>query len=175
MKTNWFVLLGMVVLTACSSHSVDIYSEESPQLNVRDFFNGEVTAWGIVQDRRGRVINRFQADLVGTWDGANGVLDEDFYYADGEYQFRQWRLVQVGENQYEGYADDVIGTGYGTQSGNAFNLKYELIVPLSDGDEVSLKFDDWMWLMEGGVIINRATMRKFGFKVGELTVVMQKQ
>jgi hypothetical protein len=38
-----------------------------------------------------------------------------------------------------------------------------------------IAFDDRMFLMNDGVIVNRAFMKKFGLKVGELTVFMQKQ
>ena len=35
-------------------------------------------------------------------------------------------------------------------------------------------FDDWIFLQDEKVAINRATMTKFGIKVAELTVFFQK-
>ena len=47
-------------------------------------------------------------------------------------------------------------------------------VPVGD-TSYRLNFDDWMWAMNDGVIINRSYMKKFGFRVAELTIFMQKQ
>ena len=38
-----------------------------------------------------------------------------------------------------------------------------------------IRFDDWMWQMNNGVMINRSYLKKFGFTVAELTLFMQKE
>ncbi len=168
------VFTVLIVLSGCSAPSVQNYADEVPKVDVREFFEGDIIAWGIVQNRSGEVINRFRADMQGSWDGNQGVLDEQFYYANGDTQTRQWQFVQQNENHYTGTASDVIGEASIVQAGNAINLNYVLRVPVGDRT-FDLSFDDWMWLVEDEVIINRATMTKFGFRVGELTVVIQKQ
>jgi hypothetical protein len=168
------VFTVLIVLSGCSAPSVQNYADEVPKVDVREFFEGDIIAWGIVQNRSGEVINRFRADMQGSWDGNQGVLDEQFYYANGDTQTRQWQFVQQNENHYTGTASDVIGEASIVQAGNAINLNYVLRVPVGDR-AFDLSFDDWMWLVEDEVIINRATMTKFGFRVGELTVVIQKQ
>jgi hypothetical protein len=35
--------------------------------------------------------------------------------------------------------------------------------------------DDWMYMMDETTIMNRVDMKKFGIKVGEVNVVMQKK
>ena len=37
-----------------------------------------------------------------------------------------------------------------------------------------MKFDDWMVLQSDGVMINRAEVTKYGFKLGELTLFFSK-
>ena len=162
------------MLSGCLDTDVDHYADLEPAIDLREFFNGDLRGWGLIQDRKGRVIKRFDFDMVGTWDGDQGVLDEEFVYYDGEKQYRSWRLEDLGNGKYRGEADDVIGSAKIAQSGSALNLKYELVVPIGNSD-YRFKFDDWMWHMIDGVVINRAVMRKFGIRVAELTVVMQKQ
>jgi len=164
----------LAMLTGCSAPSIQNYADQTPSVDVRDFFEGEITAWGVVQNRSGEVINRFRADMHGSWDGDSGVLDEEFFYSNGDTQTRQWQFVKQGENYYTGTASDVIGEATIDQAGNAINLNYTLRVPVGDRT-YDLNFDDWMWLVEDETIINRATMKKFGFRVGELIVVIQKQ
>lgn len=173
-KLNILFLAVFFFLTGCSAPSVQHYAGEVPEVDVREFFEGDITAWGIVQSRSGEVINRFRADMQGSWEGDRGILDEEFFYANGDTQTRQWQFVRQSENSYTGTASDVIGEASIEQAGNAINLNYVLRVPVGDRT-YDLKFDDWMWLVEDEVIINRATMKKFGFRVGELTVVIQKQ
>lgn len=162
------------MLSSCSGTSVQYYADQEPRMNLKEFFSGEIRGWGVVQDRKGRVINRFDVDMEGRWDGDKGVLDEVFRYYSGEEQIRSWRLEAVGEGLYIGEADDIIGQAIGKEAGSALNLKYELVVPVGDSS-YRFKFDDWMWRMNDDLIINRAVMRKFGIRVAELTVVMKKQ
>ena len=45
---------------------------------------------------------------------------------------------------------------------------------ISEGKEIKITFDDWIFKQDERVAINRATMTKFGFKVAELTVMFVK-
>ncbi|MEQ9209214.1 MAG: DUF3833 domain-containing protein [Pseudomonadales bacterium] len=162
------------ILAGCSAPSVQNYADQTPVVDLREFFEGEITAWGVVQNRSGEVINRFRADMHGSWEGNRGILDEEFFYSNGDTQTRQWQFVQQDDNRYTGTASDVIGEASIDQAGNAINLNYTLRVPVGDRT-YDLNFDDWMWLVEDELIINHATMKKFGFRVGELIVVIQKQ
>ena len=47
------------------------------------------------------------------------------------------------------------------------------MIPLK-GKNIKIKFDDWIFKQSDKIAINRATLSKFGFKVGELTVVFEK-
>jgi len=164
-------------LNACTTDSADLtrYENLSPELNVMEFFDGKVKAWGIVQDRRGRVLRRFEADLKGRWDAGDGILDEVFRYDDGEIQKRRWRLSLKDHYSFTGQADDIIGTAQGEMRGNAMRLGYVMDIPV-DGRNWRITFDDRMWLMmDENTLVNRAYLKKFGIRVAELTVFMQKQ
>ena len=51
---------------------------------------------------------------------------------------------------------------------------YQMDLPVGD-NTFRITFDDWMFLMNDGVLVNRSYLKKFGFKVAELTLFMQKQ
>lgn len=120
------------------------------------------------------MIQRFKADLQGTWDGNNGVLDEQFYYADGTTDERVWRITKTGENSYEGRAADVADVAMGTTAGNVLNWSYTLIIE-RDGEPFEVKLDDWLYLVNDNNMINRTQMYKFGIKVGEITLYIGKK
>ncbi len=170
------LLLAVVLLLASCGATMRPadYAAETPKLDLKTYFSGTVDAWGVFQDRSGKVVKRFTVVIRCTWDGDTGVLDEDFTYSDGTTQKRVWTLKKVGENRYVGTASDVIGEASGETGGNAFNWKYVLALPV-DGKVYHVNFDDWMFLMDDQVMLNRAVMSKFGFRLGEVILSFRKR
>lgn len=164
---------AIVALTGCSSQDIQRYADEKPQLDLATYFNGKIIAHGIFQDRSGQVIKRFTVDMEGRWDGNHGVLDEHFSYSDGKKERRIWRLTKHENGRYTGTADDVAGTADGLAIGNAFQWAYTLKLPVDD-KVYEVQFDDWMYLVDEQVMLNRATMSKFGIRLGEVTLSFRK-
>lgn len=152
---------------------IEDYAQEKPSVDVKTYFDGPIKAWGLVQGRNGKVLTRFDVTMVGRWDGDEGVLEEDFNYYDGRKQQRTWRITRTGKDSYTGTADDIIGSAVGEQGGNAVRWSYVMDLEVS-GKTYKIKFDDWMWLMNDGILINRSYLKKFGITVAELTLFMQK-
>ena len=163
-----------LALTGCASQNIDSYASQQPVLDLRSYFNGTLTAYGIFTDRSGAVVKRFTVLMVCTWRGNEGVLDESFSYSDGTTQKRIWHLTQWPEGRYTGRADDVVGEATGQSRGNAFHWTYTLALPV-DGKVYEVQFDDWMYLITENVMLNKASMRKFGFKLGEVQLAFTRQ
>ena len=164
------------LITKCSiqdsMNPKDFISTE-PLLTIEKYFDGTVKARCFLQDRKGKVTRLFKADMIGSFDGNILTLKEDFYWTDGEKQNRIWKIKKIDANTYEGTAPDVVGIAKGFQYGSAFKFEYKLMVPFK-GKNIKVSFDDWIFKQDEDVAINRATLTKFGFKVGELTVFFKK-
>lgn len=171
----WMVALAifMTLMSGCASQDIERYAAEQPKLDLARFFNGKVQAHGIFQNRSGQVVRRFTVDMEGRWEGNQGVLDERFTYSDGKTERRVWHLTKTAEGHYTGVADDVVGVASGRTVGNAFQWAYTLKLPVDD-DIYEVQFDDWMYLVDERVMLNRATMRKFGIRLGEVTLSFHK-
>ena len=170
-----FALLVTILLTGCSGNDmkpIDFKGKE-PRLIIEEYLSGNVKAWGVLQNRSGKVTRQFSANLNGKWDGEKLILDEKFNWDDGEIQDRQWQIKKIDDHNYEGTAGDVIGIAKGYSYGPAFKFEYVLLVPVK-GREMKITFDDWIFLQNEKVAINRAKMTKFGIKVADLTVVFVK-
>ena len=166
--------LGLAALvSACAGVDVSGYAAERPVLDLRRYFDGTIDAWGLVHDRSGKVVQRFQVAIDARWSGERGTLDETFVYADGRREKRVWTVVKDGD-RYTATAPDVVGTALGSASGNAVNLRYVLAVPI-DGNVWNLDMDDWMFLMDDTVLLNRTTMSKLGVRVGDITIAFRKR
>ena len=164
--------LLLLSIVGCTT-TLDDYTNTHPQLELDSFFNGDLKAWGIVQGRSGKVIRTFTAELNGQWEGNQGILDETFIYNDGEQQHRSWNLIKLENGRYSGTANDVLTPANGGTKGFAMNWQYSVLLEV-DGSTWNISFDDWMYLVNENSLINKAALTKFGFKVGEVTLFIQK-
>jgi len=167
------ILLGLF-LTACSPINIQQYSENSPKFDLFEFFSGQTRGWGIVQSRNGTLLRQFVVDIDGQVNASGQlVMTEDFVWSDGEISQRVWTIKQNSIGNYSGLAGDVAGQANGEAAGNTLNWNYDLNLEV-DNSTWKIRFDDWMFLQENNVLINRAQMKKFGFRVGEITIVFIK-
>lgn len=178
-----FKIIGLTILVlsliifiygSFMKHSINYYEDKKPAISIKDYFNGPIKAWGIVQDWRGRVVKQFDIKMMGTWEGNTGTLKEHFSYYDGQTQERTWIIKKLDNGDYEGTASDVIGKAIGTEKGNAAQWAYIMDLEV-DKKLFRIKFDDWMWYMNDGVLINRNYLKKFGITVAELTIFIKKE
>jgi hypothetical protein len=166
--------LGALTLAGCAGPGIGEYAAEKPVLDLRSYFNGRVDGWGVFTDRAGKVVKRFVVRMDCRWQGDEGVLDEDFTYSDGTRQRRIWRITRGADGAYTGRADDVVGTATGQARGNALRWNYTLALPV-EGRTWHVQMDDWMYLMDNTVMLNKTTMTKFGVRLGEVTLSFTKR
>lgn len=167
---------GAVSVAALSGYAappVSTYAGQTPALELARYFNGRVMAHGMFQDRFGKIAKRFTVVIDGQWSGNQGVLDESFTYSDGTTGQRVWRLTQHPDGRVTGTAGDVVGEAVGQIAGNAFHWRYTLRQPIGD-KTYEVQMDDWMVLIDERVMLNRASMRKFGVLLGEVTLSFTK-
>ncbi|WP_068809527.1 DUF3833 domain-containing protein [Thauera phenolivorans] len=174
MKRLLLLIAGLIGLAGCASVDIDKYRGQTPVLELRDYFDGTLDGHGVFQDRSGEVVRRFHVRIDASWAGEVGTLDEHFTYSDGSTQRRVWTITRLGEGRYVGRADDVVGEARGEAAGNALRWRYVLALPV-DGKVYKVDFDDWMFLMDDRVMLNRSSMSKWGFRLGELTLSFYKR
>jgi hypothetical protein len=167
-------LAAVALIGGCSTPSPEQYAKELPRLEVDQYFNGTLDAHGMFQDRSGAVIKRFVVVVRCQWQGDTGTLDEDFVYADGTRQKRVWTLKKTGSGRFSATAADVVGEAQGIVSGNSLNWKYTLALPV-DGKIINVQMDDWMFLIDQKVMLNRTAMSKYGVNLGSVTLSFVKR
>lgn len=175
MKKKLVSALALVFgLLGCAEVEVANYAAEKPELDLARYFNGTLDADGMFQDRSGKVVKRFHVVIAASWQGDTGTLDERFTYSDGSTQRRVWTVTRHDAHRYSGRADDVVGEAVGEARGNALRWKYAMALPV-DGKVYEVDFDDWMFLMDDRVMLNRSVMSKFGFRLGEVTLSFRRR
>lgn len=167
-------LFSLIGLTACSNHSSSTESLK-PFIPLESFFNGKLTAQGLVKNRQGEITRTFHADINASWTAEGiGTLDEQFLFDDGEKQQRIWTLKRQDSQHYSATANDVEGEHLLTVTGRHLKMKYPLSIRYKN-KPLTLSVDDRLYIVNDSTLLNESTLKKFGFKVGSILLVIQKQ
>ncbi|MBS0242130.1 MAG: DUF3833 family protein, partial [Proteobacteria bacterium] len=83
--------------------------ERTPLFELTSFLEGETRAWGIFEDRFGRVQRRLAVVMHGHWEQSEFVLDEHFEYDTGAVETRTWRVVPDGAGRFRATCPDCVG------------------------------------------------------------------
>jgi Protein of unknown function (DUF3833) len=128
------------------------------------FLFGTSTARGIFEDRFGRLRRRFDVKLHGSWQDGVFKLEEQFVYDDGSVEQRVWWLKPVAADRFEARCDDCIGVAAGTCTADIIRMSYLFRLRLPSR-VIAATVD----------AINRATVRKWGIRIGEITLVFERE
>ena len=153
--------------------NIEKFKGSQPTLTLEDYFEGKTEAWGMFHDRFGNLKRTFKVDITGTLESDILTLDEKFLYDDGEKDSRVWTIKILGNNQYSGTASDVVGEAIGISEGNALNWKYKLNLKVGDST-ILVDFDDWMFLQDRNILMNRAEVKKWGLNIGVVSITFLK-
>lgn len=177
MKVILILTLGFFLMS-CSSIDINTYKDNDPQLELKKFFSGDLTAHGILKDRSGKVIRYFNVEMNGRWlDDGTGILDEKFIFDDKSIEYRTWTFTPIHHNgkiSYIAKANDTIEPVPISISGNTFFMNYDLMISYQ-GDELEVRIEDKMYLINNRVLINESTMVKYGLEVGYITLTIIKK
>ena len=153
--------------------NIEKFKGSQPIFTLEDYFAGKTEAWGMFHDRFGNLKRTFKVDITGTIESNTLTLDEKFLYDDGEQDSRVWTIKILGNNQYSGTASDVVGEATGISEGNALNWKYKLNLKVGDST-ILVDFDDWMFLQDRNILMNRAEVKKWGLNIGVVSITFLK-
>lgn len=163
----------LLLIQGCSTMKLDDFAEKKPEFKLEEYFLGKTSASGLFIDRFGKVKRQFTVDMEGIQEGDLFILNETFLYDNGEEEFRRWEITKTGEKTYEGQSSDIVGVAQGGRSGNAINWHYTLKLKYGDGI-LNVQFDDWLIMQDEKNVFNKATMKKFGIRLGDVYLFFRK-
>lgn len=170
---TWFVASAVVLLSSCSADLSD-YRASTPKFDLFEYFHGNITAWGMVQDYTEQQTRRFEVQIRGEVNDNTLTLHEDFRYHDGETATRVWIITRQPDGRYLGTADDIIGTAVGEEVGNALRWRYDFLLK-TDEHELQVHFDDWMYRQDEKHVFNISKITKWGVTLGQVTLFFTKE
>lgn len=159
-----------VLATGCGEMQVEDFAGREPAFVLEEWFSGPAEGWGVMQSRFGTLQRQFRITARGEWDAATRTLRlvETYRFDDGTEDRLDWSIRRGEAGGYEGSEAHLVGSATGRQAGNAFHWTYTRRAPSAGGTR--LDFDDWFWLQPDGVLIVRASVRRFGVEVATMSV-----
>lgn len=152
----------------------DMASREPSRFELTSFLEGHSRAWGVFEDRFGRLRRRITVEMYGHWVGGVFHLDESFIYDGGEREERTWLVVPLGDGRFSATCPDCVGTAQGQCDAQSISMLYRFRLKLK-GRELVVAFDDRIYRMGDTIAVNRATMRFWGVKLGELSLFFRRE
>lgn len=134
------------------------------------FLEGDTVAHGVFEDRFGKLRRQFRVAIRGYWDGDEFVLDEDFAYADGATETRQWRLRIAEDGRFAARCADSIDDATGLMTADTAEFRYRIALDIG-GRKVAVRFHDRLYRVDDALVMNRATVSKWGIRLGEVSLV----
>jgi len=165
---------ALLALSACSKPMlVDDFKASQPSFDAIAFWTGHHRSWGVIENRAGAPTDTVVTDCVGTPEGQGGLhMVQTLTLGDGTVQHRDWHLRRTGPNSYVATANDMVGEADGQSAGRVFHWSWVLATkPGSDIRNVTM--DQWMYLMDGGAMMNRTTIKKLGVILVEVSETFQ--
>jgi hypothetical protein len=146
---------------------------EPPLFELTAFLEGRTRAWGVFEDRYGRVRRRVAVEMHGRWQDDTFVLDERFEYDGDAVETRTWRIVPIGAGRFRATCPDCVGDAMGECTTDGVRMSYRFRLKL-ESREIVVTFDDRLYRVSDTMAVNRATMSKWGVKLGELSLFFQR-
>jgi Protein of unknown function (DUF3833) len=167
------VFLTVIALNSCGGMQPQQFSNVEPRFIPEQYFAGKTKGTGQFWDRFNDLKLNFVVELDGSWDGKILKLTEVLRYDSGETFNRIYEITKINDNLYEVRSADLEGVGKIESFGNTLKWSYYLKQKIG-ARIITLYFNDWMFLRDGGIVLNRAFGQKWGFSVGEVFMSVQK-
>lgn len=138
------------------------------------YLEGQTKAWGIFEDRFGRLKRRFSVEMNGRWQGDVFMLDEQFLYDTGDVETRTWRIVPGTAGRFTATCADCLGEAVGACEADSISMSYDFLLKMGQRS-LAVRFKDRIYRMGDRLAVNRATMSKWGVTLGELSLFFERQ
>ena len=172
------LFLCLISLSGCGQGlPIDHFSGTKPGFDAVTFWTGHHRSWGVIENRGGAPTDTVVTDCVGTPE-ADGSLHmvQTLTLGDGTVQHRDWHLRRVDRHpladEFVATANDMVGQARGEAGGRAFHWSW--VLALKPGNPLgNITMDQWMYLEDGGAMLNHTTIRKFGVVVAQVSELFQ--
>jgi hypothetical protein len=168
--------LAVLPLAACATTPAPP-AKPGPPITLVSAFQGRTTGRGhfrvwLTGDER-----RFTARLNGTVTGPDGArvltVVEDFVYDDGQTDRLTWVFRETGAGRWSGKREDTVGEATVVEDNGQIRLTYTADFKSPSGVN-RLGFNDILYALPDGTIVNDAVVSKAGIAVASVRFLIRR-
>jgi hypothetical protein len=165
-----FCLALLFAIAGCSKPlPMQHFAGTTPEFDPIAFWSGHHRSWGVVENRAGGPTDTIATDCIGTPDSGGLHMVQTLTLGDGTVQHRDWHLRRNGAG-YVATANDMVGEAHGQAAGRVFHWRF--VIATRPGNPLfNVTFDQWMYLLDDGSMMNRTTVRKLDVILAEVSEV----
>jgi len=149
------------------------YLENASKINLKNFLNGDLEGFAIVQNEKGLIEKSYTAKVNGKWDDGRGTVQYNFIFNDGKKDSRTWLITMNDEGNYTVIGHDFSSPAQGRQQGNVAQLLYNLTTPYKDKKQ-KIDFEDNIYLVDSSSAIIISVMKIDNAIVGKSIIALKK-
>jgi hypothetical protein len=123
------------------------YLEKSPKLDIKSFFDGEITSFSITQDKNNKIISTSIAKINGKWQDNKAVIEQNFVNEIGKKDNRTWLLTLENDNSFSAVGHDVYSPAKGKIKGNAMQMIYTIFRKQND-QKIKTNYEENIYLVD---------------------------
>ena len=142
--------------------------------DIPTYFNGKTRAYGVFQDRFGRIKRKLSVVMEGRWQDGCFILEEHFSYEDGRTEDRTWTVTLHGDGRFSAESADSVGKGHGMAADDCIHMQYIFRLQMKNRI-LNVDFDDRLYKLDDKRVFNRAVMSKWGIRLGEVLLLFEKE
>jgi hypothetical protein len=144
-----------------------------PAFDLFRFLAGRTVAHGVFEDRFGKLRRSFTVEIEGKANDGVLTLEEDFIFSDGTTDHRLWRLEKTAEDRFTAICGDTLAPADGRIGPEQCEMSYKIMLDIGSR-QLAVRFDDVFYPLDDTTMINRATVTKLGFRLGQTIIVLSK-
>ena len=162
------------LFAGCAGMKPAAFDNGQPKLDPVQFFGGRTRSAGVIETPGGKPGRRITTQTQGKLTDSVLSIEQDLYPEGGKKNHRVFVLQQVDEHHVNATADDIVGTAHGLLYGNQFSWTFRHTL-INRKFIRHVRMSQYMYLMpDGQTLIIRSVIRKFGFKLAQITEQFQK-
>ncbi len=154
--------------------NIETYRGSTPPLDMRNFFSGNLIAFGTIEDISGKILARFTSAITADWQGDMLTLHENTTYDHGGNEQRTQTITLNADGHITFSAPDIAEGAHGKLRGNAARIRY-LHKRTVQGRTMSFGMDEWWYAVDANHVVKKLRMTKLGFNVARITAGIYKQ
>ena len=148
--------------------------ENAPKMNIKNFLNGDLEGFAIVQDAKGNIEKTFTTKVSGKWEDVRGTVQFNFAFNGGKKDSHTWLITLGEEGTYTVIGHDFSDpAAQGRHLNNVSQVVYTLMVPYKEKKQ-KIDFEDSFYLVDSSSAILVSVMRQGDEIIGKTIVALKK-